>query len=75
MAHILHIWQSLHNRRLSSMHLLSSLIESSKNNYSSVVSEVFSSLIVSNIHVYSQLSHLKLLCQILQENLLLLFSS
>lgn len=40
MAHILHIWQSLHNLRLSSTHLLSNLIESSKNHDSSVMSEV-----------------------------------
>lgn len=75
MAHILHIWQSLHNLRLSSTHLLSSLVEFSKDNYSSVVSAISSSLTASNIHVYSRLSHFKLLHQILQENLLLLFSS
>jgi len=74
MAYIMHMGQSLHNLRLSSMYLLSSLTESSKN-YSSVVSEVSYSLIVANTHAYSQISVFKLLCQILQENHLLLFST
>lgn len=75
MAHVLHIQQSLHNLKSSSAHLLSSLIESSKNNYSSVVSEVSGTIIVSNSRAYYHFIHFKSLCQILQENLLLLFSS
>lgn len=75
MAHILHVRQSLHNLRLGSTRLLNSLTESSKNNYSSGVPDVSSSFTAFKIHVYSQFINFKLFCQILQENLLMLFSS